>query len=375
MRAPVGTALIYAPGEPRESGLYPIVRFAARSVRARAPRIEARILALSPEGLILPGSCACCGGIAASSRVEIRSSDGASLIVPYCTDCQRHASAAVTRTLAVTVASCLLAATLAATLPLIDETQGLLAYGTIVLVGALVPILAAAFWPRRIAPGHTTTGRAVWWLSGGALCCTNPRWAAELAVEAGVEPRRQLLGERVLSPWMLAGPLLALGAAPFLYWLYHPGVRVVDLTGTRIEVRVDGRTVASVQPTSAESPAAGVELRLPAGQHVLESRDSQGRVVARANVFIHSGAEHLYAPGARGYCFWLETTGYGRAGAVGPVIRPLAGAARFWALPLDVDTWFAPNPPPSHDDVRSSGGELTALRQARCSEAPAAARP
>lgn len=355
--------------------MYPIVRFAARSVRGRGPQIEARTLALAPEGLTPPASCACCGGIAASSRVETRARDGQSLIVPYCTDCQRHASAAVTRTLAVTVASCLLAATLAGTLPLLDETQGRFAYGTIVLVGAVLPVLAALFWPRRLAPGHTTTGRAVWWLPDGQLCCTNPGWAAELAAATGVEPRRQLLAERVLSPWMLAGVLLALGATPFLYWLYHPLVRVVDLTGSRIEVRLDGHRVASVEPTSAESPAAGVELSLPAGRHVLESRDSRGHLVARAGVFIHSGAEHLYAPGARGYCFWLETTGYGRAGASGPVIRPLAGGARFWALPLDVDTWFSPNPAPSRDDVRSSGGELTALRQARCSEAPAAARP
>ncbi len=330
---------------------------------------------MSPQGLILPGNCACCGGVAASSRVEIRSSDGASLIVPYCTDCQRHASAVTTRTLAVTVASCLLAATLAATLPLLDEMQGLVAYGTIVLVGALVPVVGSLFWPRRIVPGHTAAGRSVWWLSDGRLACTNPRWAAELAVEAGVEPRRETLGERVFSPWMLAGVLMALGSAPFSWWLYHPLVRVVDLTGSRIELRLDGRAVASVQPTSAESPAAGVELRLPAGKHLLESRDSHGQVVASAEVFIHTGADHLYAPGARGYCFWLETTGYGRAGGQGPVIRPLAGTARFWALPVDVDTWFSPNPAPSRDDVRSSGGELTALRQALCSEAPAAARP
>ncbi len=330
---------------------------------------------MSPAGLVLPAGCACCGGIAASSRVETRASDGKSVIVPYCTDCQRHASAAVTRTLAVTVASCLFALTLAATLPFLDETQGPLAYGTIVLLGALLPIASALFWPRRIAPGHTTTGRAVWWQADGQLCCTNPRWAAELAVEAGVEPRRQVVGERVLSPWMLSGVLIALGVAPFLFWLYHPLVRVVDLTGSRIEVKLDGRSVASVQPTSAESPAAGVELRLPAGRHLLESLDSRGRLLARAEVFIHSGAEHLYAPGARGYCFWLETTGYGRAGASGPVIRPLTGDARFWALPVDVDTWFSPNPPPSRHDVRSSGGELTALRQARCSEAPPAVHP
>lgn len=354
--------------------MYPIVRWAARSLRG-TPLIEARVLALSPEGLILPAGCACCGDVAGSSRVEVRSSDGGSLIVPYCTDCQRHASAVTTRTLAVTFASCLLAATLAGVLPLLAETQGLFLYGALVLGGALFPIVVALLWPRRVAPGHTTAGRAVWWLADGELCCTNARWAAELAVESGTEPKWQRVGERVLSPWMLSGVVLSLGAAPFVFWLYHPLVRVVDLTGSRIEVRLDGRAVGSVQPTSAESPAAGVELRLPAGRHLLESRDPQGKLVAKASVFIRSGAEHLYAPGADGYCFWLETNGYGKAGAYGPVVRPLAGAARFWALPVDVDTWFSPNPAPSRDDVRSSGGELTALRQSRCSDAPSAARP
>jgi len=35
-----------------------------------------------------------------------------------------------------------------------------------------------------------------------------------------------------------------------------------------------------------------------------------------------------------------------------------------------IDTWFSPNPAAQSADVRSTGGVLTALRQAPCSAAP-----
>jgi hypothetical protein len=337
-------------------------------------RVDVRVVALSPEGVALPGHCACCGGTADSSRVELRERDGASIIVPYCSDCQRHASAVSTRALAVALASSLLAVTLAAGLPLLGELPAV-AYTLIVLAGALLPLAAGVLWRRRPARGHRALGRAVWWLGTGELACVNPHFAAELAVTSGVALDRRTLGEPVLSAWVWVGVILALVTAPFFYVLYHPLVRVVDLTGRRLVVLLDGRAVASVDPTSAESPAAGVELRLPSGHHRLQARDPNGRILSDTTVRIESGAQHLYAPGSDGYCFWLETTGYGRAGPPGPAIRPLSGARRFWVLPVDVDTWFAPNPAPARGDDRSSGGVLTALRQARCADAPAEARP
>lgn len=335
--------------------------------------LDARVVALSPQGLALPGFCACCGGTAQSSRVEVRESDGASLIVPYCAECQRHASAVSTRALAVALASSVLAVTLAAGVPLLGELSAV-SYTLIVLTGALVPLGVGVLWRQRLARGHRAQGRAVWWLSSGELACANPHFAAELATSTGCAVERRVLSERGFSAWVWVGVILALAMAPFFYVLYHPLVRVVDLSGQRLVVSVDGRVIASVDPTSAESPAAGVELRVPSGRHHLEARDPHGRVVSDTTVRLESGAEHLYAPGSAGYCFWLETSGYGRAGPPGPAIRPLRGDRRFWVLPVDVDTWFAPNPAPSRSDDRSSGGVLTALRQARCADAPAAAR-
>lgn len=338
-------------------------------------RIDARVVALSGEGALVPASCACCGDVAAESRVERSPRGQKSVIVPYCGPCHRHASAVRTRVLSATLASCLLAATLAAGLPLLLERLSGWLFVTMVLVGALVPPALAWLWPRSVQPGHSAAGRAAWWLHDGGLACTRARWAAELAVGNGTDPERRVLREPVVSPWMYSGAVFALAVAPFFQWLYHPLVRVLDLTPDRIELRVDGQRVAVVEPTSAESPQAGVELHLPSGRRHLEVRDAiDGHVVASADVTVEAGAKHLYAPASDDYCFWLETNGYGRAGAPGPAIRPLVGSSRFWALPLEVDSWFAPNPAPAAQDRRSSGGVLTALRQAPCAEAPAEAR-
>lgn len=174
------------------------------------------------------------------------------------------------------------------------------------------------------------------------------------------------------APWVYAGVVLALVAAPVGWTFTHPRVRVLNLTPERLIVSVDGKTLVSIDPTSAESPAAGLSLRFPSGRHTLTAKNPEGRVVYDAEVTIRPGAEHLWAPAASAICFWLEQNHYGRARAPAEV-RALVGVERFWALP-PVDTWFAPNPPESEVDARSSGGSLWALRQAPCSAAPASVR-
>jgi hypothetical protein len=113
---------------------------------------------------------------------------------------------------------------------------------------------------------------------------------------------------------------------------------------------------------------------VPSGERALAVIGPGGRVVEEARVFVKSGARHLYAPASDGYCFWLERSFYGRSGPDVAERRALAGSVRFWVLPSDLDTWFSPNPEPSRADKRSSGGMLSALRQARCSVAPAEVR-
>jgi hypothetical protein len=137
-----------------------------------------------------------------------------------------------------------------------------------------------------------------------------------------------------------------------------------------VEVSVDGRLAIFLEPTSGESPAAGVELRVPSGTRELVVRSAaDGRLLSRQTARFEGGREHLFAPGSDGYCFWLESTGYGRARTERALRQPLEGEEKFWILPRGVDTWFAPNPPAGEQSVRASGGVLTALRQAPCAEA------
>jgi hypothetical protein len=261
----------------------------------------------------------------------------------------------------------LVAFTLATTLPLVLERRSIALHAVLVVCGSLLPVLGGMVLARLSG----VSGRAVWWTPKGELACTNQRWAAELSARNGAHMRVAELRPPRSYWWIGIGPAFGLLLAGISYPFHHPFVRIINLTPSRLTIRVDGELVAELEPTSAESTRAGIERRVPAGARVLEARDASGRVVSRADVVLESGARHLFAPGSDGYCFWLESTHYGRSAApVGNVVVPLSSESQFWVLKNPIDTWFAPNPPPSSADERSTGGVLTALRQAPCGEAP-----
>lgn len=328
-----------------------------------------RAVALDPRCAVVPPSCACCGDPAGASRVETRPRDGSSLIVPYCSACLQHASRESTRILSVALASVVLSSSVAAALPLVWVFVTPAVYAAAVVIAAFGPF-ALLFVPGRLRPPHTARGKSVWWRLDGSLYCTRADFATELARANEGHCVPASARHSIPSPWTAAGPVLGLVLAPFAWWLTHPLVRVVDAGETPLVLFADGHALGRVEPTQSESPAAGVELRLPVGRRRLIARNPAGRVVADAEVEVQPGAEHLYAPASPDTCFWLETTGYGRTRPAGDERVPLAGDTRFWVLPLSVDTWFSANPPDGADS-RSTGGVLTALRQARCDEAPA----
>ncbi len=332
-----------------------------------------RVVKLDPVGLATPDFCACCSAPAATSRAERRAAR--ELVVPYCVRCLRHASAAGTRNLAAAVGSCLLAVTLALALPLAWPSAPFWAHFAVVVTGACLPLIPRAFRPR-VEPGHTAAERAAWWVSEGELCCTNPRFAEALAAQSGgpvAEPTRRAKEPRFFA-WLVAGPMVAAVGAPSGWMFHHPLVRVLNLTPGRITISIDGRKVAEIEPSSTENPTAGVELRLPTGDRLLSTVLADGEAV-ETRVTLQSGAAHLFAPNSADQCFWLEETGYGRQASRGTTVHALAGQGRFWVLPRKVDTWFAPNPPASGPDQRSSGGRLVALRQAPCVRAPRGTAP
>jgi hypothetical protein len=340
----------------------------------RRPVIAGVSVVLPPGTALLPEACACCGKIA-SHRVAARSRDGISLLVGYCDECAEHQATASSRLLSIALSSLLLGLVTAAGLPLLAPRMGLFGLVLAAGVAALSPLVLALLPERAAEPPHTARGRAALWRSEHTLWCAHEAYGRAVANlnQAVAEPL--LAREPLGSPWLAAGPVLGIAAACFAYFAYHPLLRVINLGSARIDVTIDGAPLVSVDATSNESASAGALLRVPAGPHVLSARSAvDGSALARVQVDFESGAIHLFAPGASDTCFWLETVGYGQEQRARPSYQPLVSADHFWVLPGGIDTWFAANPAPSDPGSHSSGGLLTALRQAPCMEAPPEAR-
>jgi hypothetical protein len=329
----------------------------------------AHAVRLTPAHLVVPPDCACCGAIASRSVLAARFASKARVLVPYCALCHSHVSRRTTRALAATVASALLAVTVCAGLPLIWQPPSMVVYALIALCASALPLVALRLRSEKPAPGHSASGRAAYWGAGGALLCSSARWATGLAAasRADVVPVREK--EPATPGWAVAFPLTAALGAALLYGVHFPRVRIVNVTGSRLDVAVDDRLRARVEPTSAESATAGLSLRFPAGQHRVTATDPAGRVVDDVTVFVEAGAEHLYAPASGEVCFWMEATTYGRRREAASAPEPLPRSRTFWVLPGSIDYWFAPSPRPEEDD-RSSGGLSVALRQAPCDQVP-----
>ena len=339
----------------------------------RKPRVLAALSVALPRAPLqaeLPEECACCAA-GATHRTALRRGDGASLLVGYCDECALHQASSSSRVLALALASLLLALAGAAGLPLLAPRLGLLPLALASCGLSLLPLVALLLpTPDPEAP-HVVRGPAVLWEQGNHLLCASTRYAERVALLNGGALREEQLRERTGSAWLWAGPLLGVGAACLSFFVYHPLLRVLNLGPVRAEVALDGKWLSSVDPTSNESPAAGALLRVPAGEHVLSFVSSvDGAQLGVVPADFHSGAVHLVALGADDTCFWLETTGYGREQRTEPSYEPLRSSEHFYVLPGGIDTWFASNPEASDPSSRSSGGLLTALRQAPCTEAP-----
>ena len=340
----------------------------------RDSRVRRRVsvaLPASASGTLLPEECACCAA-PATHRLAARRTDGASLLVGYCDECAEHQASSASRVLALSLSSLLLALVGAAGLPLLGPSLGWFGLSLLVLLLSLLPLLALLL-PVPLAPApHTSRGPAVTWGLDGDLLCSAPQYAERLArLNGGLARRPTSSRERTASAWLCAGPVLGVGAACLSFFVYHPLLRILNLGPVPVEVALDGQRLAAVDATSNESPSAGAILRVPAGSHVLTMTSLiDGGALGQVSVDLHSGAVHLFAIAAEGTCFWLETSGYGREQRAQPSYQPLTSADHFWVLPGGIDTWFAPNPGTSDPNARSSGGLLTALRQASCTEAP-----
>ncbi len=313
-------------------------------------------------------------------------SDGAEqhLLIGYCDECAAHLARHATRRYAALFGGALLAACLAAGLPVALPHWPAWVDAAFSALGALlVPLLAGAL--ERVPRGHAAAGPSVFFHEPGELWSRRREWAERFAeglgLDRGPEP---VAARRRLS---IASLPLALGAALLAFALHrfhHPPLRVLNLGQGTLVLTVDGRFAGRVEPTSGESSRAGLELRVPSGRRRLEARDTGGNLLAAASVRLLSGKHHLYAPASAETCFWLESRSYGkeqiqkqperperpeRPKQGSETIVPLQGEDRFWVLPDNLRGWFSPNPRDS-SGANLTGGTSVALRQAPCSEAP-----
>lgn len=340
------------------------VRRASEPPRSERARRAGALVSLPATGVLVPAGCACCGEPAARSAVA-RGRAGVELIVGYCDACIAHLGRESLRRLAAGVASGLIGFGLALALPFAPYPLSLPALAASVFLASLAPLLVVVAWPRRAEPGHSADGAAVRFAGDERLLCANGRFATELARVNDAKVERVVFHEARLAPILFALPVGAVPVALATLVASSPLVRVVNLGPERITVEVDGRRVATVDPTSVEAPSAGVEVRVTAGLHELSARTAEG-VVAREEVRVESGHMHLFAPASDGYCFWLETAEYGRGRPPGVTRVPLEGNSHFWVLPADLGGWFRPVPEQAAAEARLTGGVVTVLRQAPC---------
>lgn len=313
--------------------------------------------------MVSPEDCACCGELATQARA-LSDGAGSHLLVGYCDECAAHAATGATRRFAAVFAGVLLGGSIAAGGPLAWPWLSALESAALAALGALLPPLVSRAFERP-SKGHVTAAAAVFFRGPGELVALRSEWASALARAHGVTLRpsspRSRWSARVL---VLAGVCAALALA--FHRFHHPLLRVLNLGDVTLELFADERRVGRVEPSSAESASAGLELRLPAGRRRLEVRDLSGNTLASTGARLFSGKYHLYAPASPEVCFWVETQTYGRQSEL---IRspPLDGDARFWVLPEEVQGLFAPAPAPLEGgELRSTGGRSVVLRQGRC---------
>ena len=295
-------------------------------------------------------------------------SESRTLLIPYCELCFRRISSQGTRQVSLTLASLLLAVSVAVGSPLafqwlspwwhlvssvVAGSMPWLAHGVVLIIGS------RPLWREP----------AVWWLKDGRLACVSHRWARQLAQLNDAQSLP--IGLRVpggIPHHAWVGSMAALVLAPALNAILYPSVRLINVTSQEIVIEVDGRAVAELEPTRTENPSAGIEMRLPAGHRKLAAKARDGRILSSAAVTVRVGERHLYAPSSEGYCFWTEENRYGKSTQEAQ-LQVLTGSTRFWVLPETIDTWFRPNPHRGADQ-RSTGGRLVALRLAPCTIAP-----
>jgi hypothetical protein len=95
-----------------------------------------------------------------------------------------------------------------------------------------------------------------------------------------------------------------------------------------------------------------------------------GNVASDVRVTLRSGSQHLFAPGAKAGCLYVQRVAYGRSslsheGDPRIVERyPFESEQRFWVVAPEIEPWFVPER--SVQTGLTTGGVVSLLRMGRC---------
>ncbi len=322
-----------------------------------------------PPGATLPLACPAC--LAPGTREVVvpgGSESDPRLVAHYCDSCGAELDRATTRSLALLFAASALGVFAASACAFAFGARHLpwqLASSAAAAACIPVALLLCRKWPE--APhALVRAGAADQYLAAQRSYARLS--AVPLAVDrAPPELRRRL---------PLALPLLvALAWSLGIQYAARADVWIVQ-SEQDLTLLIDDAVVGSVPASLEETPEAGRREVVLGGHRRLTLVDTSGALRAEASASLFPGRSYLFGQTPAGRCFFVEQRAYGRASKEtrgSSSFTGLEGPGPLWELPVPIDFWFVPPPPPG--PALTSGGRQTALRLLPCSRSSRSQAP
>jgi hypothetical protein len=306
---------------------------------------DVTVPAAAYAGLDTCASCLAPAETALDSKPLLAS--GPPVKVPYCRACQAHAIREASGSGIGQVASLSAGLVAAATALLVGPSLV-----SCLVVGVVASIVAAAavaaLFPARRALVPATVARdaarAVARRGGSVtIFCKSHDWSVRLAeAYGGARVARRRLDPRFLGAGVL-GVVLAPLVAGAAWYVGNPPLKVDNATGAPVAVWVDGRVVATVDPTPQSDVDVLDSVRLHYGSHVIGwSPVGAAKPSETTELRARLGPNSYLLDPDRRHCYWAQSMVYGTA----PVDSTIVGA---WPVALAHDTsaiedWFVDGP-------------------------------
>lgn len=316
-----------------------------------------------------PPACVSCLGPAETIR---RSQIGKKKHVdlPYCRACRAHGGRESTRQGLVELAGFVVGSVAAASSLLVAWSLPLsLACALLAAVSCVLAVMGA--FPAARATEPATMGLEAARLvalddDSMTLFCTNDTWARRAAEQFGGTTRaRRRMVPRVLTIAAITA-FGALGVGGIAWHVSNPMINVDNATGEAVDVWIDGRVVATIQPTTGKRLDW---VRAYAGvRRIGWSKAGAGAPASEITSTLSRGHKnYLLDPGAR-HCYWVDATVYGSTATV--------DAQRLGARPQVelqdlswIDEWFTDPPRSSNQGTvhyQLTRSPVCAEVEARC---------